>query len=270
MTIQGYTNPQSPLGRASLVEPVPHHISAEAIQVVFEVDSSVAKRYLPEGLEPSDPPLGFAYVANMLKVSDADPDQHAVEPERTQYDEGLVGLYCRYGEQQGRFSAFIWVTKDWSVTFGHFMGLPKKQAQVHKTRVHDYNPGMERIGAGSRLRGVVDRLGTRLLDMSVQLEEPLPDDGVPSYGHRVFLHRVLPSPSPDVPSTRQLFSLQLSGARTVDCWKGTGELTLQDGSNEELEALNPGPVVGAYFFRRGWTTAPRAELLWDHSTDVDA
>ncbi|MPZ63335.1 MAG: hypothetical protein GEU93_19030 [Propionibacteriales bacterium] len=265
MVLKGFTNPQSPTGKASLVEDVPHHISAEAIQVVFRVDPDVAQRYLPEDLEPSDPPLGFAYVADMLKVSASEPDQHAIEPERTQYNEGIVGLYCKHGDDAGRFSAFIWVTKDWSMAFGHFMGLPKKLAQVHKTRIHDVNPGMGPIGSGTKLRGVVDRLGTRVLDVAVTLEERLPDDGIPAYGHRVFMHRVLPSPSPHVPTTRQLFSLKLGGAKTVDCWKGSGTVQLADGVNEELEALAPGEVTGAYFFRRGWTTKAGAELVWDHS-----
>lgn len=265
MDLHGFTNPQSPAGRASLVEDLPHHISAEAIQAVFRVDADVARRYLPDGLEPSDPPLGYAYVADMLKVSAADPDQHAIEPERTQYGEGLVGLYCRLGDESGRFSAFIWVTKDWSMAFGQFMGLPKKMGQVHKTRIHDVNPGMAPMGAGTRLRGVVDRLGTRVLDLSVTLEEPLADDGIPSYGHRVFLHRVLPSPSPDVPTTRQLYSMQLSNATTVDCWRGTGRVQLRDGGNEELAALQPDQVVDAHFFRRGWTIDARAQLVWDRS-----
>lgn len=265
MGITGYSNPQSPNGNASLIEPVPHHISAEAIQVVFEMDPDVAASYLPDGLEPSDPPLGFAYVANMMKVSESDLDQPAREPERTQYDEGVVGIYCKHGEVEGRFSAFIWVTQDWSVTFGHFMGLPKKQGRVWKTRYHEFNPGMKPVGKGTTFRGVVDRLGTRLLDMSVTLGEPLPDNGIPSYGHRVFLHRVIPSPGPSIPTIDQLLSLQLGGAQTIDCWRGTGTLAFADGCNEELEGLRPGPIVGAYFFKRGWTTDSRAELVWDRS-----
>jgi hypothetical protein len=229
------------------------------------MDHDVAASYLPDGLEPSDPPRGFAYVANMMKVSESDLEQPAREPERTQYDEGVVGIYCKHGDVEGRFSAFIWVTQDWSVTFGHFMGLPKKHARVWKTQYHDVNPGMRPVGPGTTYRGVVDRLGTRVLDLSVTLDERLPDDGIPSYGHRVFLHRIIPSPGPEIPVVKQLLSLQLGSARTVDCWSGAGTLEFSDGSNEEVEGLRPGRIVGAYFFRRGWTTDSRAELVWDRS-----
>lgn len=267
--LHGYSNPQSPSGAASLIEDLPHHISADALQAVFRVSEDVARRYLPEGLEPSDPPLAYAYVADMLKVSGSKPDQHMVEPERTQYGEGIVGLYCRHEQDDGRFSAFIWVDRDWSMAFGHFMGLPKKLGTIHKTRVDDVNPAMESVGEGTTLRGQVDRLGTRVLDVAVTLTERLPDDGIPAYGHRVFMHRVLPSPSPDVPTTRQLFTLKLGGAKTVDCWRGTGEVRLADGSNEELEALAPLEIVDAFAFRRGWTTDARAELIRNDSGTAD-
>ncbi len=36
--LRGFGNPLSPSGRAALVEDLPHHISAEAIQVTYRVD----------------------------------------------------------------------------------------------------------------------------------------------------------------------------------------------------------------------------------------
>lgn len=261
----GFGNPVSPSGRAALVEPPPHHISADAIQVIFHVDPAKATAYLPPGLELTEDALGYAYVADMLKVSDAHLGQEYDEPQRTQYREGIVGLYCQHDGVPGRFSTFIWVTADWSVVFGHYVGLAKKLADIWKTQVHAVNPAMGPIGVGTRLRGQVDRLGTRILDVGIDITEKIADDAVPSYGHRVYAYRDLPSPSPDVPSTRQLFGMDLAGATTVNAWKGTGTVRFQDGTNEELEALSPVEIVGAYHFQRGWTTKMTSRLLRDDS-----
>jgi hypothetical protein len=105
----GFGNPVSPKGLASLVENPPHHISADAIQVNFRVDPKVVNPYLPEGLSLTDDCIGYVYVADMVKVSASHPGQEFDEPQRTQYNEGLVGFYVKYDNVPGRFSAFIWV-----------------------------------------------------------------------------------------------------------------------------------------------------------------
>lgn len=265
--LKGYSNPVSPLGKASLVEPVPHHISAEAIQVVFELDEDVVRSYLPDGLEPVDGGLGYAYVADMMKVSASDLDQPFSNPERTQYREGLVGFYCKHKETRGRFSAFVWVSQDWSAVFGHLMGWGKKIGHINMTKLQTWNPAVGPVRPGTKLRGTVDRYGSRILDIGIELEEKLPDDGIPSYGHRGFLYRYFPSTGPEVPEVRQLLVLQLENASTVDCWRGKGFVNLGDNDNEELLPLKPRKIVDAYYFKRSWTTDGRADLLIDYTKD---
>jgi hypothetical protein len=145
------------------------------------------------------------------------------------------------------------------------MGFAKKQAQVWKTKLQPANPGLPKLGVGTRLRGQVDRYGTRILDMGITLTEKLPDDGIPSYGHRIYTYRNLPSPSPDVPDNKQLFGLNLGNATTINVWKGDGFVNFQDGTNEELEAFQPTEIVSSYYFQRGWTTDIAAELIKDYS-----
>jgi hypothetical protein len=261
----GFGNPVSPKGLASLVENPPHHISADAIQVNFRVDPKIVNPYLPEGLSLTDDCIGYVYVADMVKVSASHPGQEFDEPQRTQYNEGLVGFYVKYDNVPGRFSAFIWVSEEWSLVFGHYMGFAKKQAEVFKTKLQPANPGLPKLGVGTRLRGQVDRFGTRIVDMGITLTEKLPDDGIPSYGHRIYTYRYLPSPSPDVPDSQQLFGLNLGNATTINVWKGEGFVNFQDGSNEELEAFQPTEIVSAYYFQRGWTTDTTAELIKDYS-----
>ncbi len=260
--LAGFGNPLSPTGRAALVDPPPHHISADAMQVVFRVDPEKAKAYLPDGLDLHPDSLAYAYVADMVKISETNPDQAWVEPQCTQYQESILGLYCSHQGEPGRFSAFIWVSEDWSVVFGHYMGFAKKQAVVHKTKIQAANPALGPIGPGTRLRGTTDRLGRRIMNVDVELTERIADDAVPAYGHRVYTYRHIPSPSPKVPDMRQLFALDLDRATTIDAWRGTGNVELfPEALNEELEGLEPLEIVDAFTFQRGWTTTTGAKLL---------
>lgn len=259
--LKGWSNPLSPEGRANLIEPLPHHISSEAIQVYFRTSDEVARRYLPEGVEPVDGGLGYAYVADMVKVSASDLEQPYANPERTQYGEGLVGFYGRYGNMEGRFSAYIWVTKDWSVVFGQFMGWGKKIGRVSMTKVHPFNPGMGPIGPGTRLRGLVDRHGQRIVDVGIELTRREPDDAVPSFGNRAFLLRHIPSVGPEISSVTQLCSLQLKGVRTVDVWSGVPHLSFGASDNEELVEMGDVEPTAAFYFKRGWTTDAIVEIL---------
>ena len=261
-TLHGFGNPLSPTGRAALVDTPPHHISADAMQVVFRVDPDKARAYLPDGLELHEDALAYAYVADMVKVSEVHPDQASIEPQATQYQESILGLYCSYNGEPGRFSAFIWVSEDWSVVFGHYMGFAKKQAVVHKTKVHAANPAQGPIGPGTKLRGTTDRLGRRIMNVDVELTEKIGDDEVPAYGHRVYTYRHIPSPSAELPDQRHLFALDLDRATTIDAWRGTGNVELfPDALNEELDGLQPLEIVDAFTFQRGWTTKTGAKLL---------
>jgi hypothetical protein len=122
---------------------------------------------------------------------------------------------------------------------------------------------MAPIQPGSRLGGTVERMGRRVMEVDITLRDPLPDDGVPSYGHRVYTYRHLPSPTPSIPDSRQLLALDLDAAVTINCWRGDGDVRLFDVPNEDLEGLRPVEIVDSFAFQRGWTTNATAQLLRD-------
>jgi hypothetical protein len=270
MNLSGFTNPLSPTGRAELVEQTPHHISADAIRVMFKAGEDVAARYLPAPLTPVEDGIGFAYVADMLKLSAAQPDQPFLNPERTQYGEGIVGFYARFGQVTGRFSAFIWVTQDWSMGFGQAMGWAKKMANVHRTRINSFNPGMKEVGAGSRLSGAVHRHGNTLLRVGAEIERPEQPTALPGYGDRGFMLRYFPSVGPDIPETRQLVSLRLSDVATGDVYSGRPFLEFGYSDNEELDALRDVVPLRAYAYKQGWTTDSVVQLEHDYNAAKEA
>ena len=52
MTLQGYTVPRTPEGRAGLVPSPPWHYVGDFLVVDFHADPDAAASLLPEGLEP--------------------------------------------------------------------------------------------------------------------------------------------------------------------------------------------------------------------------
>ncbi len=269
MSISGFTNPLSPHGLAQAVEPAPHHISTDCIKVVFRAGEDVARSWLPDGIEPVEGGLGFAWVADMLKVSEQEPDQAFLNPERTQYGEGAVGWYCRYQGQPGIYFSSLWVTQDWSMLFGQIMGWGKKIGEVHRTRLHATNPGMGPLGPGTRLAGVVHRHGQRLLRVGIAVgraeapadlerrERPADFDA----GFSIFMQRYFPSVGPDIPEVNQLCAMRLAGVQTGAVWSGKPFLEFGASDNEELEGLAGVELLGAYAYEQGWTTETQVELL---------
>lgn len=272
MTLKGFTNPLSPHGRASTVEPTPHFISADAIRVNFRAGEETVRKYLPEGLEPVEGGIGFAYVADMMKVSASEPDQAYLNPERTQYGEGIIGFYCTHKETRGRFSAFIWVDQDWSMQFGVVMGWGKKMAEIHRTRINPYNPAMQPIGPGTKLKGVVHRHGRTLFEIGVDIEqeEQRQPTANSDHGDRAFLLRYFPSVGEEIPETKQLLGLPLSGANTGDMFSGKPYLKFGESDNEDLELLKDAEPIRGFVYKSGWKTDTVLELLHDYNPRSDA
>ncbi|MCP5367600.1 MAG: acetoacetate decarboxylase family protein, partial [Hyphomicrobiales bacterium] len=138
----GMSNPRSATGASALVEPTPHHIGLDAIHVNFRADPARIAPFLPPGMEPVDEGTGWAMVGDLVKVSAEDPDQYWRNPERTKYSEGLVGFNVRFGGRTGRYSAFVWVDRDWSMGMGQVMGWGKRLASVERTRFNECNPAL--------------------------------------------------------------------------------------------------------------------------------
>jgi hypothetical protein len=263
--------PRTESGRSSLVEPLPHHISADAVHVSFRADPARIAPLLPRGLEPIETGEGWAMIAEMTKVAASHPDQAWQDPARSTYNEGVVGFYCRFGERVGRYSAFVWVDRDWSMGMGPIFGWSKRLAQVDRTRLQPMNPALTEAGPGARAGGTVSRYGARVLSLSVSVPggaQPL--DRLPGHSASTFLYRFVASPSPDVPDLEQLFELPLGGTRMSPVWAGTGALSFGAAPDEELGDLGPIEVTGGYLYQRGWTTDRVARLLHDYTTDRPA
>lgn len=261
----GQSWPRSSTGRSSLVEPLPHHISCDALHVNFRAEPSAIANLLPPGLEPLDSGDGWVMIAEMAKVSTDNMEQMWRDPARSSYNECVLGFYCRFGDRIGRYSALVWVDRDWSLGMGAIFGWGKRLGSIDRTRHQATNPAF--AGKSYTLGGTVSRYGRRVLGMAVTFEdggEPL--DALPGHAASTFLYRYIASPGPDVPDIEQLFELGFTNVSMSGIRGGTGQISFGDAEDEDLDLLGKVEVTGGFAYQRGWTTDRKARLLQDFTS----
>jgi hypothetical protein len=265
---RGFSSPRSRDGGAALVEPAPHDIACDAIHVTFRAEADRIRRFLPPGMEPLEECTGWVMIADMVKISASDPDQYRRNPERSNYNECVMGFNVRFGDKTGRFSPLIWVNRDWSMGMGNIMGWAKRLATVERSRLNPVHPTIPVEGPGAHPGGIVCRNGSNIISLSVELDgssEKL--DALPSYGATTFVYRYLASPGPDIAEVDQLLELPLSNIRMADIWRGKPSLELNSGDNEELDQLGDIEVLEGFLYKRGWTLDRKARLVHDYTTN---
>lgn len=260
----GQSWPRTASGRSSLVEPLPHHISCDALHVNFRADPGRVAPFLPPGLEPLETGDGWVMIAEMAKVSTGNPDQMWRDPARSSYNECVLGFYCKFGDRIGRYSALVWVDRDWSLGMGAIFGWGKRLASVDRTRFQSTNPAF--AGSSHRLGGTVSRHGHPVVRLSIDFE----DGGevvqsLPGHGGSTFLYRYIASPGPDVADVEQLFELPFTNVSMGEIRSGRGEVAFFDAEDEEVTTLGAVEVTGGFAYQRGWTTDRTAKLLHDYS-----
>ena len=61
-------------------------------------------------------------------------------PERTQYRECAIWVGCSFQGTPGQICLLIWVSNDFTMARGWFMGFAKKLGQTYLTEYHPLNP----------------------------------------------------------------------------------------------------------------------------------
>jgi hypothetical protein len=263
---RGFSSPRSADGGSALVEPAPHHIACDAIHVTFRAQADRIRRFLPPGMEPVDDCTGWVMVADMVKISVSDPDQYWRNPERSNYNECVLGFNVRFGDKTGRYSPLIWVNRDWSLGMGQIMGWGKRLANVERSRFNDTHPGIPALGRGAHAGGIVHRNGATIIRVGVKLDQDAEQlEALPSYGTTTFVYRFLAAPGPDIAEVDQLLELPLSNVKMAGIWRGTPKLDLGTGDNEELDQLGAIEMLDGFLYRRGWTLDTKARLVHDYA-----
>ncbi|MGF9820107.1 acetoacetate decarboxylase family protein [Brevibacillus agri] len=248
--LKGYTLPLSRTGNSSLVTNPPWYFGAEVMEVSYLTDPELFRQFLPYPLEFSDQPgLVNVTISNMTTVSNQ--ESAFVNPERTNYQECLIRLHCSFNGKKGWFVPNAFVNNDFTLLRGFIQGFGKKLAQIHLTRLDEYNPMIGGKQKGAKLRGICEVFHSVHVNLALQLEEQSDKDRYA--GNTMFVLRHFPDmEDQEKLSIHEILELVVSDAIRSEIWEAKGEIHIRHSDFEEITQLQPIEVVSARYFREGY------------------
>lgn len=255
MSLQGFTTPRTPSGRAALVPPPPWHYVGDFLVVDFWADPEAATSLLPAGLEPHPDPGRCAVVfADWQSCSEA--GDELMDPVRSQYKETYLVVNALADGEEVAYCPFIWVDQDFAMARGWIQGFPKKLGQVWMTRTYALDClAAPAVGEGSRFGATCHARGRELVRATVALEGPSAEGSLhtapPIVNVRHFAR--LDEGRHEEPAVHQLVQ-SVSRDRSVSAvWEGSAELSFAGAPGEEHDLLAPVRVGRGYRFTFAYT-----------------
>lgn len=261
--LKGYSVPFSPQGRAQIVGDLPWHFAVDIFAVHYRADPAEIAKLIPEPLEPSkeEPDAAYVWFGDWQGIWGGWHDMLAINPERVQYQECLLGVRCSYKGIEGQRVVYIWVNKDFSMARGWFMGFPKKFGSVHlgsnNRHLHDLNPALKGVVPGMKYTALCEAHGERLVTATIELKEKITPNQLPKpFG--TDLYHTIHFPSADVDSDRkplvhQIIQTVSKDLKFGEIWKCDGAMTFGESPFEEHGAIKPREITGAYLIPVGFT-----------------
>jgi acetoacetate decarboxylase len=256
VTLNGYTIPRTPSGRAGLVPPPPWHYVADFIVVDFHADPANAIALLPDGLDPhpEDPGRCAAVFADWQSISDT--GEELTDPVRSHYREFYIVVNALLDGEEVTTCPFIWVDQDFALARGWIQGFPKKLGEVWMTRVYALQckaaPG---IAEGSRFGATCSARGRQISRARVTLEKPSESGSLhtapPIVNVRHFPR--LAAGHHDDPAVHELVRARSRDRDVSEIWEGKAELELYEAPGEEHTMLAPIEVDRGYRFTFAYT-----------------
>jgi acetoacetate decarboxylase len=255
MTLQGYTIPRTPEGRASLVPPPPWHYVGDFLVVDFWADPAAAASVLPEGLAPH-PDAGRCAAVFADWQSCSEEGDELLDPGRSHYRECYIVVNALLDGEEVTTCPFIWVDQDFALARGWIQGFPKKLGEVWMTRAYALQcraaPG---IVAGSRFGATCSARGHRVAQARITLEQPSENGSLhtapPIVNVRHFPR--LAAGRHDDPQVHELVQSVSRDRQVSEVWEGSAELELLPAPGEEHTLLAPVKVDRGYRFTFAYT-----------------
>jgi acetoacetate decarboxylase len=255
MSLQGYTVPRTPLGRAGLVPPPPWHYVGDFLVIDFHADPDAVRSLLPDGLEPH-PDAGRCAAVYADWQSCSEDGDELVDPVRSHYREFYIVVNALLDGEEVTTCPFIWVDQDFALARGWIQGFPKKLGEVWTTRTFALEcraaPG---IRPGARFGGTCSARGRAISRARVTLAAPSEGGSVHS-GPPIVNVRHFPRLAAgrhDDPQVHELVRSRSRDRSVSEIWEGAAELELFDAPGEEHTMLAPVDVVRGYRFTFAYT-----------------
>jgi hypothetical protein len=255
VSLQGYTAPRTPLGRAGLVPPPPWHYVGDFLVIDFHADPDAVRSLLPEGLAPH-PDAGRCAAVYADWQSCSEDGDELVDPVRSHYREFYIVVNALLDGEEVTTCPFIWVDQDFALARGWIQGFPKKLGSIWMTRTFGLNvaadPGLE---PGGRHGGTCSARGRAIADMTVTLEEETEDgprhNAPPIVNVRHFPR--LAAGRHDDPQVHELVRAVSRDRAGSAVHAGPATLALHAAPHEEHDALAPVKIDRGYRFTFGYT-----------------
>lgn len=246
--LQGFSLPLSPKGESNLVPPPPWFFGGESTEVIYETNSALLATFLPAPLSVV-PKKAWVSVTMTDMISVSEKNEAITFPERSQYQECLIKLYCEYQNKQYWFVPISWVTADFSLMRGFVMGFGKKMGCIHITKYHELNPLLGKLRRGSIITAQCDSPHNIRITSKITLLSRSTTEVAPVSGMCVIRHY------PDfglsnAPSQTQLVCLEVDMYQKEHIWHGKGEISI-DG-REEICQLQPRKIIAARIASEGF------------------
>lgn len=163
----GFVRSKDEIARIQEALAKPRFVNAEMLMVDFLTHQATVEHLLPPGLEPTGNPRVTVMVGRWQSNCVGD------------FDGGAVYVEARHGDLVGDYVLAMYMDRDQPIIYGReLFGEPKKQSTSRLFR------------RGDRLNGYVERYGTRLIDLDVDLKV----DNGPSEGEGVnFNYKAIPA-----------------------------------------------------------------------------
>ena len=254
-SLQGYTTPRTPEGRAGLVPPPPWHYVGDFLVVDFWADPEKAVSLLPDGLEPHPDAGRCAAVFADWQSCSQDGDE-LLDPSRSHYKEFYLVVNALLDGEPVTTCPFIWVDQDFAMARGWIQGFPKKLGEVWTTRTYNLvSPAAPALEPGARFGGTCSARGWRLAQARVTLEA-LSEAGSVHTDPPIVNVRHFPRLAAgrhDEPQVHELVRSRSRDRSVSEIWEGSAELELLGAPHEEHTLLAPVRTGRGYRFTFAYT-----------------
>lgn len=221
----------------------PHPMeSAKMIIVEFEPDPDAAWAAVPDPLEWEAGTKAVAVCGDNRQM-----------PTSQKFQEGMIVLRARFGEDVGNFVPYIWTSTDEAmIAAREISGRPKLICDHNEIEI-----------MGSQARAVITRRGEILMRTSITLEKPSVGSDLPLRGNWYSVRKTQ-MPEEGKPALKQVIRHGLSGSfKTFSVWSGRGFVELPGQSFSAVYHLAPRSIGSAWMAHVSWDLA-FGKIVWEH------
>lgn len=245
--LNGYSLSLSKSGNMSLVKRPPWFFGGDLIEIICEADKEAVEQLLPKPLKIVKNKI-LVSLTMVDMTSAADIHELLENPEKSQYKEFLVKIYCEYENRFFWYVPVSWVTTDFSLLRGFLMGFGKRIGNIHITRAHLLNPLNNKPNKGASVVGICNSNNDINVKIKLTLKSQELTDPFAGTGMLVMKH----FPGEKTPIIHELAELKVDEYKRDNYWLADGKLLRFESEFEEIKNLNLRKVIFARKYIEGF------------------